>query len=523
MINAACSEKGLLDLYRVELTQQPQKTSDLQNSAIDGTAQKLLEVYHPVMLEQYAPLSVLGDGNCLYRAISRSLCGNENLHMLIRLKTAIEIIINRKYYDTGRRSYVDLINDNRIIVTDYKKLVEDTLKLGSYSEMIHIYAISAVLNVPLRSYYPPQLQPELASDAYTKKVVGRGVKSACSSDIIIMWSQMCFPRNIERFTPNHFVTLRDIGSEPVETVIVSDDELHACSKPKKKDKLLKLNKKTENVSSNGSAHSEYVHVQTSGQTDTVFNDNCGSLSSSKEIGCSVEDSMSDQSVSFADNFVDASYVTLHTTNQTTETTKQTANPINATDIKIENNQPTNQAKQKNDTECERNKTTDQTKQTAKTKPVNDKERDGNVTTGQTKQTTKTNPTNDNNCDTDLTDFTVLSDVSDLDWTNDWREPNSREISDLDRTRQTDDNLKEGNDSSNESFDHKNLDESLAFDDHTDSDTTYNSISSDLNNDCEQSGALTGTFMEVNALVTLLQKSESCPPRFERKCILCCKK
>ena len=127
------------------------------------------------MLEQYAPLSVLGDGNCLYRAISRSLCGNENLHTLIRLKTATEIIINRKYYDTGRRSYVDLINDNRIIVTDYKKLVEDTLKLGSYSEMIHIYAISAVLNVPIRSYYPPQLQPELASDAYTKKVVGRGV------------------------------------------------------------------------------------------------------------------------------------------------------------------------------------------------------------------------------------------------------------------------------------------------------------------------------------------------------------
>ena len=60
--------------------------------------------------------------------------------------------------------------------------------------------------------------------------------------------------------------------------------------------MLKLNKKTENVSSNVSAHSEYVHVQTSGQTDTVFNDNCGSLSSSKEIGCSVEDSMSDQSV-----------------------------------------------------------------------------------------------------------------------------------------------------------------------------------------------------------------------------------
>ena len=29
--------------------------------------------------------------------------------------------VNRKYYDTGRRSYTDLISDNRIIVSDYKK------------------------------------------------------------------------------------------------------------------------------------------------------------------------------------------------------------------------------------------------------------------------------------------------------------------------------------------------------------------------------------------------------------------
>ena len=87
-------------------------------------------------------------------------------HTLLILKTAVEVIVNRKYYDIGRRSYVDLICDNRIIVSDYRKLVEDTVTLGSYSEMIHIYAVSAVLNTPIRSFYPPQIQPELASDAF---------------------------------------------------------------------------------------------------------------------------------------------------------------------------------------------------------------------------------------------------------------------------------------------------------------------------------------------------------------------
>ena len=172
------------------------------------------------LLEQYISLSVLGDGNCFYRAVSRALCGNESFYTLLRLKTAVEIIVNRKYYDIGRRSYVDLICDNRIIVSDYKKkLVEDTVTLGSYSEMIHIYAVSAVLNTPIRSFYPPQIQPELAPDVFSRMVVGRNVRGASSSNIDIMWTQMYMPQNVRRFSPNHFVTLREIGkATPVQVV-----------------------------------------------------------------------------------------------------------------------------------------------------------------------------------------------------------------------------------------------------------------------------------------------------------------
>lgn len=162
LINAACSEQGLLSLYHVDV---PKESSEARVGAVDSVSQRIIQVYQPVLLEQYIPLTVLGDGNCFYRAVSRALCGNESYHILLRLKTAVEIIVNRKYYDIGRRSYVDLIGDNRIIVSEYKKLVEDTVTLGSYSEMIHMYALSAVLNMPIRSFYPPQIHPELASDA----------------------------------------------------------------------------------------------------------------------------------------------------------------------------------------------------------------------------------------------------------------------------------------------------------------------------------------------------------------------
>ena len=38
-----------------------------------------------------------------------------------------------------------------------------------------MYALSAVLRLPIRSYYPPQIKPEFASEPYSRKVCGRGV------------------------------------------------------------------------------------------------------------------------------------------------------------------------------------------------------------------------------------------------------------------------------------------------------------------------------------------------------------
>ena len=86
-------------------------------------ATQILSKFHPIVLNEHSPLSTVGDGNCLYRAVSLAFFGTEELHGHLRLLASLEIIENRSHYDTAHRKYVDLICDNRIVSSDYMSLV----------------------------------------------------------------------------------------------------------------------------------------------------------------------------------------------------------------------------------------------------------------------------------------------------------------------------------------------------------------------------------------------------------------
>ena len=133
-------------------------------------------MFHPALLNDFYPAHVVGDGNSMYRAVSRALNGTENYHTLLRLKTSLETILNRQFYDPKSKSYKDLICDNRVIVSDYEKLVKDSIAIGSYAELAYIYALSASVGKPVRSYFPPQMFSDFLSEPFTRKVVGRKVK-----------------------------------------------------------------------------------------------------------------------------------------------------------------------------------------------------------------------------------------------------------------------------------------------------------------------------------------------------------
>ena len=214
LLTAARNEQKVMNTYKVCVP----TIDNVTDHEIDLQSQSVLQMFHPALLGDFYPASVVGDGNCMYRAVSRALSGTENHHVLLRLNTALEIILNRQYYDTKSKTYKDLICDNRVIVSDYHKLVRDSVMLGSYSELAHIYALSASIKSPIRSYLPPQVCSDFLSEPFTRKVVGRKVNMNSDSVATLMWTQMHAPRSIRDFSPNHFVPIIQ-RKKPITEVI----------------------------------------------------------------------------------------------------------------------------------------------------------------------------------------------------------------------------------------------------------------------------------------------------------------
>lgn len=104
-----------------------------------------LPFYHLAMLNNHAPLMTFGDGNCLYRAVSLAFTGTENSHIILKLFTALELILNKQYCNSG-----DF--DQRIVCSSCDKLVHDAVKIKSFSEFGHFFALSTSFKQTITSY-----------------------------------------------------------------------------------------------------------------------------------------------------------------------------------------------------------------------------------------------------------------------------------------------------------------------------------------------------------------------------------
>ena len=168
-------------------------------------------------------LCILGDGNCFYHATSLGAFGNVKFHSLLQLFVAIEVLQHQEYYDCGYGDdYVDIFQDNRVVLEDFPFFLENLLKLGGYACMHTISATSAVLNAPIRSYCPPNKGAFFDSDPLTRVVVGRGVRRTKEEVCFVMWSMVSVPRNADKFRPNHFALLYDKTLPSVEVISCND-------------------------------------------------------------------------------------------------------------------------------------------------------------------------------------------------------------------------------------------------------------------------------------------------------------
>ena len=136
LIGAALSEQKLLETYSEDLPELIHNEDYRpMNTKTHGVSEKILRCFHPVVLEDFKPLRVSADGNCLYRASSLALCGTEKYYEHLRLLTAIEIILHRNHYDNNHRKYVDHIKDDRVLPQDYQEIVKSVCLDGSYQEL----------------------------------------------------------------------------------------------------------------------------------------------------------------------------------------------------------------------------------------------------------------------------------------------------------------------------------------------------------------------------------------------------
>lgn len=90
-LGAAISVQLLLETYSINL---PQKSDILQSEKVDETATGILKLFHPALLQENRPLSIIGDGNCLFRAISMGMFGSQKFYSELRLRTVLEMVLN---------------------------------------------------------------------------------------------------------------------------------------------------------------------------------------------------------------------------------------------------------------------------------------------------------------------------------------------------------------------------------------------------------------------------------------------
>ena len=195
-----------MELYNVD-TSIPSIETDCLDVDEDETSKQILKSFHPVVLNELRPLNTRGDGNCLYRAVSLAISGSQKYYVKLKTLTTLEIILNRSHYDTSSRQYNDMIKDDRVVTSTFNYLITSAVRDGMYSELLHLYALSASLGRTIDSYYPPVISSTFHSEPFNRKVIGRNVHQSKPSCCKIMWTQTLVPKSSRDFNPNHFVPL----------------------------------------------------------------------------------------------------------------------------------------------------------------------------------------------------------------------------------------------------------------------------------------------------------------------------
>ncbi|ELR19052.1 OTUlike cysteine protease protein [Acanthamoeba castellanii str. Neff] len=117
---------------------------DALNKLVDWeTAENLPQSLAEQFPSNLIPLRTTGDGNCLLHAISRALFGVEVFNELLRKRMHEELRANAEWYCKVAPQFGE---------EDWKRILDNAGKSGSYLEFMHIFALSNVIARPIVIY-----------------------------------------------------------------------------------------------------------------------------------------------------------------------------------------------------------------------------------------------------------------------------------------------------------------------------------------------------------------------------------
>lgn len=201
---------------------QNSETAKFSKEEIDEIGKKIF----PDDTKDLEPIKCLGDGNCLYNAISMLLIKSNELHLELRIKTVYEIMMNRLNYDIAKYSNYSAASSN-----GFEDDIIKSLRKGSYSSIRHVSALCEVLNCNVVSIYP-----KVNSGLVNRSALHTTFEPLINSfktKIKIMWSHTVNSQiNLQNWSPNHFLPCVNTNqiSEPSQKVKYKPASSHKPTK-----------------------------------------------------------------------------------------------------------------------------------------------------------------------------------------------------------------------------------------------------------------------------------------------------
>ena len=167
---------------------------------LDKQANNLLTKYGGS--DNFVPIVVPGDGNCLFHALSVCHYGNMAHTVELRVRCCIELMTQREHYDN---------DDFDDVAERYEVECCDTARDGKYAGIFSIMAASTVLKRPIQSIYPPV---NGMTDPAVRKLNMLALPrvATLTPAIRLMWTYKGV-RMQATWTPNHFAPLFELAPQ----------------------------------------------------------------------------------------------------------------------------------------------------------------------------------------------------------------------------------------------------------------------------------------------------------------------